>query len=353
VLRVSASRCYTLAMSKENKEAVEKTIIVEHLVKNFEVTERKPGLAGSISSLFSPQKKIIRALKSISFSINKGELVGFIGPNGAGKTTTLKVLSGLLFPTAGFIQVMGFDPWTRRPEFLKQISLIMGQKNQLWWDLPAIETLELNRAIYEIPQNIYKESFDELVELLEVKKFLNTPVRKLSLGQRMRLELVAALLHHPKVLFLDEPTIGLDVVAQQKVRDFIFEYNRKHSATIMLTSHNMDDLIDLAKRVIVIDKGQILFDGNLKELVVQFAKEKIIKVYLSKEADIKKLDEIGKIKRFDFPQAILAVPREATAVAAAELLQNFPVADLTIEEEPIEEIIRRVFRGEVIKKKNG
>ncbi|OGM60384.1 ABC transporter [Candidatus Woesebacteria bacterium RIFCSPLOWO2_01_FULL_39_10] len=333
-------------MNGSNKNVIEKTIIVEHLSKNFEVIEKKPGLIGSISSLITPTKKTIRALKEISFTIMKGELVGFIGPNGAGKTTTLKILSGLLYPTAGFIQILGYDPWKRDPAFLKQISLVMGQKNQLWWDLPAIDSLELNRAIYEIPDHTYKESLTELVELLEVKKLLYTPVRKLSLGQRMRLELIAALIHRPKVLFLDEPTIGLDVIAQQKVRDFIFDYNRRFQATIMLTSHNMDDLMDLAKRVIVLDKGQILFDGNLKELINQFAKEKIIKVLLSKEADIKKLDEIGKVKKFEFPSATLSIPREVAAVAASEILQNFPVADMTIEEEPIEEIIRRVFKGE-------
>ena len=325
----------------------EKAIIIEHLSKNFEVVDKKPGITGSLRSLFAPKKKIIRALKSISFSISQGELVGFVGPNGAGKTTTLKILSGLLYPTAGFTQVLGFDPWVRHPDFLKQIAYVAGQKNQLWWDLPAIDTLELNRAIYELSEKKYKESLDELVGILGVKKLLGIQVRKLSLGQRMRSELVAALLHKPKVLFLDEPTIGLDVVAQQKVRDFIFDYNRRFKATIILTSHNMDDLIDLAKRVIVIDRGEILFDGRLDELVGYFAKEKIIKVYLSQQADIKKFEEIGKLKRFDYPQAILSVPREASAVAAAELLQNFPIADLTIEEEPVEEIIRRVFRGEM------
>ncbi len=333
-------------MDEGSENLPEKTIIVEHLSKNFDVIEKKPGIVGSISSLIAPTKKIVHALKEISFTIMKGELVGFIGPNGAGKTTTLKILSGILYPTSGFIQILGHDPWKRNPAFLKQISLVMGQKNQLWWDLPAIDSLELNRAIYEIPNHIYKESLTELIDLLELKNLLYTPVRKLSLGQRMRLELVAALLHRPKVLFLDEPTIGLDVIAQQKIRDFIYDYNRRFQATIMLTSHNMDDLIDLAKRVIVIDKGQILFDGNLKELVNQFAKGKIIKIYLSKEADIKKLDEIGKVEKFEFPAATLAVPREVAAVAASEILQNFPVADMTIEEEPIEEIIRRVFSGE-------
>jgi len=336
-------------MSKTSDKKPERTIIVEHLTKNFEVTEKKKGLTGSISSLFSPKKKTVQALKNISFTLTRGELVGFIGPNGAGKTTTLKVLSSLLYPTAGFIQVLGFNPWDRKSEYLKQISLVMGQKNQLWWDLPASETFELVRAIYELPKREYEKNLDELTSLLNVKKLVNIQVRRLSLGQRMRLEFVASLLHNPKVLFLDEPTIGLDVVAQQKVRDFIFDYNRRHKATIMLTSHNMDDVANLAKRVIVINKGGIAFDGKLNELVKKFAREKMIKIYLSKETDIKKFEKIGKVKRFNYPQAVLSIPRETTAIAAAELLQNFPIADLTIEEDPIEEIIRRVFRKEKTK----
>lgn len=322
---------------------MEKAITVHHLVKNFEVTEKKPGIVGSFKSLISPTKKTIRALKNISFVIQPGELVGFIGPNGAGKTTTLKVLSGLLYPTSGFTQVLDFDPWEKNPEFLKQISLVMGQKNQLWWDLPAIETFELNRAIYDIPKKEYEESLMELSELLDVGKILNIQVRRLSLGQRMRLELVAALLHKPKILFLDEPTIGLDLIGQQKIRDFIYEYNRKNGATILLTSHNMDDLIDLARRVIVINEGKIIFDGALEDLVKRYAKEKIIKISLSHEIDIKLLDKIGSVKKISFPQVILSVPRATAAVAAAELLQNFPIEDLTIEEVPIEEVIRRVF----------
>ena len=326
---------------------MDKAIIVDHLVKNFEVIEKKLGLKGAIDLIVSPKTKTIRALKNISFTIQPGELVGFIGPNGAGKTTTLKILSGLLYPTAGFTSVLGFDPWERKPEFLKKISLVMGQKNQLWWDLPAAETLELNRAIYEIPKKENEEVVSELVTLLEVGKLLNIQVRRLSLGQRMRLELVAALLHTPKVLYLDEPTIGLDLIAQQKMRDFIYEYNRRHEATILLTSHNMDDLMTLARRVIVIDEGQILFDGALEELVSRFAKEKIIKVSLSREDDVKKIETIGKVKKISFPEVILSVPREAVAVAAAELLQNFPVSDLTIEEIPIEDVIRKVFKGEM------
>ncbi|HKB88414.1 MAG TPA: ATP-binding cassette domain-containing protein [Patescibacteria group bacterium] len=328
---------------------MDKAIIVDRLVKNFEVNQKEPGLTGAVKSLFSPKKKTVRALRGISFTIQPGELVGFIGPNGAGKTTTLKTLSGLLYPTSGFVEVLEHDPWQRSPEYLKQIALVMGQKNQLWWDLPAIETFELNRAIYEIPTKNYQENLKELVDLLELGKLINTPVRKLSLGQRMRMELTAALLHKPKVLFLDEPTIGLDLVAQQKMRDFIYNYNIKYGATIILTSHNMDDLTDLARRVIVVDSGQLLFDGALEELVGRFAKEKIIKATLGSEDNIGGLNKIGKVKKLSFPEVTIAVPREATAIAASELLQNFSIEDLTIEEVPIEDIIRKVFRGELKK----
>lgn len=320
-------------------------MVVDHLVKNFEVTEKKPGLKGAFESLISPKKKTVHALRGITFTIQPGELVGFIGPNGAGKTTTLKTLSGLLYPTSGFVEVLEYDPWKRKTEFLKQIALVMGQKNQLWWDLPAIETFELNRAIYEIPAKEYRENLKELTDLLEIGKLLNTPVRKLSLGQRMRMELTAALLHKPKVLFLDEPTIGLDIIAQQKMRDFIYEYNKKYQATILLTSHNMDDVTDLARRVIVVDEGHILFDGALENLVDKFAKQKIIKATLLREDGVGDLEKIGKVKKINFPQVTLSVPRGATAAAAAELLQNFPVDDLTIEEVPIEDVIRKVFKG--------
>lgn len=332
---------------------MDRAIIVDKLVKNFEITEKGKGVLGSISSLISPERKTVKALKRISFSIAQGELVGFIGPNGAGKTTTLKVLSGLLYPTSGFTQVLGFDPWERKPEFLKQISLVMGQKNQLWWDLPSIETFELNKAIYQLSDREYQKSLSELTEMLEVEKLMTRQVRRLSLGQRMRLELVAALLHQPKVLFLDEPTLGLDVIAQQKMRDFIYDYNKKFEATIILTSHNMDDVVNLAKRVIVIDDGKILFDGDLMELIHKFAQEKLIKISLSKEHDLKVFESIGEVKMVDFPSVIISVPRATAAVAAAEILQNMPVADLTIEEEPVEEIIARVFKGETVKKAHG
>lgn len=325
---------------------MDRAIIVDGLSKNFEVTQKESGLLGAFKSLTAPKKKTIHALKDISFTIQPGELVGFIGPNGAGKTTTLKTLSGLLYPTGGFVEVLEYDPWERNPEFLKQISLVMGQKNQLWWDLPAMETFELNRAIYDIPTQVYKENLKELVELLDTGKLLNIPVRKLSLGQRMRMELTAALLHKPKVLFLDEPTIGLDIIAQARIRDFIYDYNIKYGSTILLTSHNMNDMINLARRVIIINDGKILYDGSFEELTDKFAKEKLIKARLSNENNISEIEKIGKIKRLAFPEVILSVPRSAVAIAASELLQNFPVDDLTIEEIPVEEVIRQAFKNE-------
>lgn len=324
---------------------MDRAIIVDSLVKNFEVPVKGPGLSGAFKSLISPRKKTVHALRGISFTVQPGELVGFIGPNGAGKTTTLKTLSGLLYPTGGFIEVLEHNPWDRNPEFLKEISLVMGQKNQLWWDLPAIETFELNRAIYDIPRRTYLENLKELTDLLEIGKLMNTPVRKLSLGQRMRMELTAALLHKPKVLFLDEPTIGLDIIAQSKIRDFIYDYNIRYGATILLTSHNMNDLINLARRVIIINDGQILYDGAFEELIGKFAGEKLIKARLLNENNISDLEKIGKIKKLSFPEVIISVPRSAAAIAAAELLQNFPVDDLTIEEIPVEEIIKKAFKS--------
>lgn len=320
-------------------------IEVKHLKKYYQVHKKEPGLVGSIKSLFKRKYEDVKAVDNISFEIEEGELVGFIGPNGAGKTTTLKCLSGLLYPTSGSISVLGFNPWDRKYDFLKQISLVMGQKNQLWWDLPAIESFILNREIYEIPKKQYEETLEELTTLLDVKDVLKIQVRKLSLGQRMKCELIAALLHSPKVLFLDEPTIGLDVVMQKKMRDFIKEYNRRKKSTILLTSHYMGDVKELCKRVIIIDKGKIVFDGDLEEIVEKYADHKVLSVIFSKEIDPKKLEEIGDVKEFDYPKAVISVKREAASVAAAELLQHFPVADLNVEEVPIEEIIREVFTG--------
>ena len=254
------------------------TIICDSLTKTYKVEKKRPGLTGSLRDLIKPQYKSVMAAKNISFVIDEGELVGFIGPNGAGKTTTLKMLSGLLYPTSGSVQVLGHDPWLREYPFLTQISLVMGQKNQLWWDLPAIESFSLAKDIYNIPANLYKKNLSELTEMLDLSKVLNTQVRKLSLGQRMKAELAVALLHSPKVLFLDEPTIGLDVVMQQVVRNFIKEYNNTHEGAIILTSHYMEDVKELCKRVIIINEGEILYDGLLADVITKFSNEKIIEV---------------------------------------------------------------------------
>jgi ABC-2 type transport system ATP-binding protein len=330
---------------------MDKAIIVDHLSKQFTVNQGGSSVKGAVASLFlKPNKKIISAVKDLSFTIQKGELVGFIGPNGAGKTTTMKMLSGLIYPTSGFVSVLDFDPFQKSRDFLKQISLVMGQKNQLWWDLPVINSFEFNKAVYEIKEKEYKKNLDELVSLLGVSSLLNTQVRKLSLGQRMKMELIASLIYKPKVLFLDEPTIGLDLVAQQNLRDFIYEYNKKNEATVLLTSHNMNDLSDLARRVIIINEGELVFDGALDDITVKFAQEKIIKATLSEDIDPKKLSEIGVVNKYVFPYVYITVPRSTVAFAAAELLQKFPVIDLNIEELPIEEVVRKVFEGGLDKK---
>jgi len=322
-------------------------IKVKNLKKYYKVHEKEPGLKGSIKSLFSRKYKEVKAVNNISFEVKEGELVGFIGPNGAGKTTTLKCLSGLLYPTSGTVEVLGFTPWDRKAAFQKQFSLVMGQKNQLWWDLPPIETFILNKEIYEISDNQYQKILKKLVKLLDVQKILNIQVRKLSLGQRMKCELIAALIHNPKVLFLDEPTIGLDVVMQKTVRDFIKDYNKQFKSTILLTSHYMGDVKKLAKRVIIIDSGTLLFDGNLQDVIDRFARNKIISLVFSKEINQRELAEFGDVREYQYPKARINVPRNQAAKKASDLLDKFPVADLVIEEPPIEAIIREVFTGKM------
>jgi len=320
-------------------------ITVKNLKKHFQVHQKEPGLLGSVKSLIKRKYETVKAVDNISFNIDGGELIGFIGPNGAGKTTTLKCLSGLLYPTLGSVEVLGYTPWDRKPEFQKQFALVMGQKNQLWWDLPATETFILNKEIYEVPDEKFKKTLKELTRLLEVEDILKVQVRKLSLGQRMKCELIAALLHSPKVLFLDEPTIGLDVVMQKKMRDFIKEYNRRYKATIILTSHYMGDVKELCQRVVIIDKGKIAFDGKLEEIIKKFAGHKLISVVLAKEIDPKKLDEVAEIKEFDYPRVMISVKREDVSVVTAKILDKLPVADLNIEESSIEDIIRELFTG--------
>jgi ABC-2 type transport system ATP-binding protein len=303
-------------------------ILADNVSKTYQVQKKRQGLSGSIHDLISPNYEPKHAVKNVSFVIDEGELIGFIGPNGAGKTTTLKMLSGLLYPTSGEVRVMGHDPWLREHEFLTQISLVMGQKNQLWWDLPAIESFNLSRDIYGIKDNVYKKTLGELVDMLEIGEFLNVQVRKLSLGQRMKAELVAALIHSPKVLFLDEPTIGLDVVMQQSVRNFIKDYNKTHDGAIILTSHYMEDVKELCKRVIIINEGEILYDGLLGDVITKFSKHKVIEVQL----------RTGETRT----EKVL---RGKVAERAAKMLKDLPVVDINIKEVSIEEIIRDVFNS--------
>lgn len=321
-------------------------ISVHNLTKSYQSYKKEPGLLGSIKSLIKREYSEKKAIDDISIAIEEGELVGFIGPNGAGKTTTLKCLSGLLHPTSGDVSVMGFTPFDRKDAFLKQMSIVMGQKNQLWWDLPAVETFILNKEIYEIPKAEFDRTLDELSNLLGVTDILQVQVRKLSLGQRMKMELIGSLLHKPKVLFLDEPTIGLDVFVQKKLRDFIREYNRRYKATIILTSHYMQDVKELCDRIIVINYGKLIYDGSLKDIIKKYSPEKQIIVIFSEPVEKEKLEKLGKIIEIDFPKVILSVPLHDYKRVAAKLLEDFPVEDLNIEDPTIEGVIRDIFSNE-------
>lgn len=319
------------------------TISVSHLSKHYQVYRKEPGIFGSLKTLFSRRYELVKAVNEISFTIGEGELVGFIGPNGAGKTTTLKCLSGLLYPTSGEISVLGYTPYQRKNQFLKQIAFVMGQKNQLWWDLPAIDTFIFNKEVYEIPQRRFQEVLSELSSLLEIENLLHVQVKKLSLGERMKMELVAALIHSPKVLFLDEPTIGLDVVMQKNLREFIKEYNHRYKATILLTSHYMRDVEALCKRVIVINHGKILYDGLLSDLIKRDAPYKIITILFRDYVDPKKIEKLGTIKSFDYPKLVLRVEKNKASETIVTALDKLPVEDVTVEDPEIEDVIAEVF----------
>lgn len=318
-------------------------IEVRGLSKVFRVPEKDPGLGGAVKALFHRRFRDVPAVTGVTFDVAEGELVGFLGENGAGKTTTLKMLSGLLHPTGGTASVLGFEPWKRKPAFQRNFSLVMGHRSQLWWEIPAQETFRLNQEIYEIPETEYRRNVDELVELLDLKDCLSVPVKKLSLGQRMKAELAAAILHRPKLLLLDEPTIGLDVVMQKKVRQFILEYNRRYKATILLTSHNMDDVSELCKRVLIIEQGRLLYDGSLRQVVERYAPNKVMRVDFSRDVAPADLERVGQVLESRGPFAVLEVPRQSVSARAADLLARFPVVDLTIEETPVNEVVRRLF----------
>jgi ABC-2 type transport system ATP-binding protein len=299
---------------------------VDGLEKVFKVPEREAGLRASVRSLAKRRWREVRAVDGVSFDLQPGEVVGFLGPNGAGKTTTLKMLSGLLHPTGGNVSVLGHVPWKREREYLRRITLVMGNRNQLQWDLPALDSFELNRAIYRLPREQFRETRDELIELLDVGDLVRKPVRQLSLGERMKVEVVGSLLHLPQVLFLDEPPIGLDVTMQKRIRNFVAAYNERYGATVLLTSHYMADVEALCKRVIVIHHGTILFDGQLDALADRFGAYKTIEAVLADGETVR-----------------MQVPRNETSAATARLLAENDVHDLTVEDPPIEDVIEQVF----------
>ena len=320
-------------------------IEVSGLTKTFRTYKKQPGFSGAIKGLFRRTYEQTVAVKDVSFAIEPGELVGFLGPNGAGKTTTLKMLAGLLYPTAGSARVLGYVPWQRDDGYRRQFALLLGQKNQLWWDLPARESLELNAKIYGIPEKVLEKTVSEMTELLAVRDKLNVAVRELSLGERMKMELIASLLHRPKVLFLDEPTIGLDVVSQKTVREFLREHNAREKTTIVLTSHYMADIQELCERVIIIDRGAISFDGKLSDVVDRFADFKLITIQLEGAASVsaEQAAKYGEIVERNPGTITLKVKRDRVIPVCKALLDELPVSDIDIQEVPIEEVIRRIF----------
>lgn len=324
---------------------MEPVIHVKNLSKAYTSYRKEPGFLGSVKSLFHREMIQTMAVKDVSFDIQKGEFVGFLGPNGAGKTTTLKMLSGILYPTSGEVSVLGYVSWERKAAFQKRFSIVMGQKSQLWWDLPAMESFLLNKEIYEISNAEFEKNSKELITLLGIEKLVDVPVRKLSLGERMKAELVASLLHKPEVLFLDEPTIGLDVSSQLAIRQFLKKYNEEAQTTILLTSHYMDDVEALCKRVVIINEGKKIYDGGLEDLVRKTSDHKVITVTFTEPILKKNLEKFGKIKAFEPQRVVIHVPREQTKQVAAALLTDLPVDDLLIDAPDVEDVIRRVFKG--------
>ncbi len=323
-------------------------IHVDRLCKDYEVHQKEPGLAGSLRSFVRRKYQIVSAVKDVSFDIGRGEIVGFLGPNGAGKTTTLKVLSGLLYPTSGHASVLGFTPHERKAEFLKSITMVMGQKQQLAWDMTPGDSFLVNQAIYDVSDADFRQRLGELTDMLELQPVLKKPVRKLSLGERMKCELASALLHAPKILFLDEPTIGLDVNMQQAVRRFVADYNARTGAAIILTSHYMADVEALAERVLVIDGGRLVFDGNLSALVAERAPNKVLRLQLANPVSRERLEVFAPVRMIDGLTAELLAPRGNVAEIAASILNEVPVADIAIEDMPIEEVLGRLFQRQPV-----
>jgi viologen exporter family transport system ATP-binding protein len=318
-------------------------IQTDNLVKVYRVFQKKPGLRGAIGGLFHREYKEVRAVDGVSFSIEPGEMVAFLGPNGAGKTTTLKMLSGLIFPTSGTATVLGFTPWTRDDAFRRRFSLVMGQKNQLWWDLPAADSFQLHREIYSLPAVEFEKTLGELIELFEVGKLTRQPVRELSLGERMRMELIAALLHRPQLLLLDEPTIGLDVVGQATIQKCLREYNSSRGVTMLLTSHYMRDVEALCQRVLVISHGKVVYDGPLTGISEQFGKVKLLHLQFADGVAPTNLDQFGEVTRREGPVADLRIDRSRITDALGVILDRYQVIDMSVQDPPLDQMIARIF----------
>jgi len=326
----------------------EPVIVAEDLTRVFTTYRKREGLLGSLRSFIRREFTRKTAVDGVSFRIERGELVGFLGPNGAGKTTTLKLLSGILHPTSGAARVLGHVPWRRQPDFQRRISIVMGQKLQLWWDLPAMDSFVLNRDVYQIPEPDFRRRLDELTSLFDVEDLTRQPLRKLSLGERMKCELIGSLLHGPEVVFLDEPSIGLDVVTQKRLREFIGEYSRRTGVTTILTSHYMRDIEELCKRAVIIDHGRIVYDGDLRELIQRHATHKRIEVQSDGIVSEEVCRRFGEVVECNGSRATLRVPRDRVPQVAAGLLRELPIADISILETSAEEVIRGLFteRGE-------
>ena len=322
------------------------TIQVKQLSKTYQVPEREGGFGAAVRSFFKRKYKEVKAVQQVDFTIEQGEVVGFLGPNGAGKTTTLKMLSGLLHPSGGSANVLGFTPWELKPDYLRSMTLVMGQRNRLSWDIPAADSFLLNQAIYRIPDDEYKATYKELDELLELEPLMKKPVRNLSLGERMKCEIAAGLLHRPKVLFLDEPTIGLDITGQVRIREFLNEYNKRTGATILLTSHYMADVTALCERIIIIHHGQLKYDGGINDLSKKIAPFKLIGVMLA-DADSHDLSKYGEVvqNEEDAEKRYIQVKAEEVTRVTSRLLADLPIHDITIADPPIEDVIEQAFNS--------
>jgi ABC-2 type transport system ATP-binding protein len=320
-------------------------IQIDQLTKSYRVYQKKEGLLESVRGLFHRDYKTIEAVRGISLRVEPGEFVAFLGPNGAGKTTTLKLLSGVIYPTSGTASVMGFVPWKRDMEYRRRFALVMGQKNQLWWDLPAQESFRLHQQIYAIDRTSFDANLSELTSLLDVQKLLGRPVRELSLGERMKMELIAALLHSPDVLFLDEPTIGLDVIAQRNIQQFLKHYQEERQITILLTSHYMKDVSALCQRVVVIAQGGLQYDGSLSGIIDSFSGSKVIQLHLGIEQAASGLERFGEILKTDMPRVSIRVPRANVSRVLAEILNTYTVDDVAVEDPPLEEVIASLFHS--------